>query len=320
MARVTGIEPTRAARVGKAIFIAIVGFFALLMTFAMGRAFLEVVRGRSAGHALGLVMVMGGGIMLLAWYGLGALVFFAGFNIYSQFRRLENLPRITIRAVPMGLVAIQGKAAADALVSAPITHTPCCGYRVKIDGYHPGQGRGGGSTVHLSQVEDGKLYLEDETGRVLVDLRNLEFDMSAHKRMVEMRSVAGVLVATGFFNSRAIPGEADDNELREQVRKWLPQCPSPYVQLYEYAIVPGPIYSLTGTCAENPQAGGETDRNIIMKGQSDPTYRIAARTRDAEIGKLRTRAYLYIIIGAVIAFIGIAITLPFALLSLAFGG
>ncbi|MHB8524939.1 MAG: hypothetical protein ACYDD2_02115 [Candidatus Acidiferrales bacterium] len=72
--------------------------------------------------------------------------------------------------MPMGLVEIEGKAAADALIAAPLTYLPCCGYRIKVEGYEERDQPDGTTqivTADLAQVEGGKMYLEDEAGRTV---------------------------------------------------------------------------------------------------------------------------------------------------------
>lgn len=255
--------------------------------------------------------LMGGGLALVFFFGIGTLLYLGGFSSYSQFRKLENLPRIAIRAVPMGIVEIQGKASTETTLSSPVSHTPCCAYRPRIDSYTPQPGDRPAKQEALLQVEEGKFYLEDETGRVLVDLRNLEFDQTVWARTVNLNPKAGVPALDRHFSGPALG--ASDDELRAYARKLVPHCRAPYAELFEYLIVAGPIYSLTGTCAENPQATGEADRKIIMKGQNDPTFRIAARTREQEINRLRRRAHIFIGLGAALAILGILMASAFIL-------
>jgi hypothetical protein len=246
---------------------------------------------------------------LLLWFGLGWAFYLGGFAAYSQFRKLEDMPRSTIRAAAMGLVEIQGKAVAETLLTSPVMHASCCAYRIRIDGSTP-QGKGY-RTERLLQDEQGKFYLEDESGRILVDLRNLEWDVTPGVSMVNVKVEAAVPVLNRLLK---IPvGRPGDDELRAYLLKVVPNCHAPVAVFYEDRIVPGQIYSLTGTCAETPQASGESDRKIILKGQNDPTFRISARTRDEEIKRLRGRAHILIGLGLAVAVVAVLFYLPFVL-------
>jgi hypothetical protein len=168
-------------------------------------------------------LLMGAGLILYFFYGGGAQVYLYGFSAYRQFRQLENLPRTTIRSAPMGLVDIEGKAADDAMVAAPLTYLPCCGYRIKVEGYEErdvsqpdGTTTRQTVTAFLAQIEEGKLYLEDETGRIRIDMKNLEFDMWAHaSRIVEMRPGRPGSRMDNWWESR---GKPSDTELRSQAK------------------------------------------------------------------------------------------------------
>ena len=68
----------------------------------------------------------------------------------------------------MGFVHISGKAESAQLLSSPLTKTPCCFYRVEIDQWktHDRSSR----WEHICTDADGyRFYVEDATGRVLVD-------------------------------------------------------------------------------------------------------------------------------------------------------
>jgi hypothetical protein len=63
-------------------------------------------------------------------------------------------------------------------------------------------------------------------------------------------------------------------------------------------LLPGREYTVTGTCAENPNRRDNYDRNLLMKGQHDPTFLISSRTgRQLERG-LRRKAFFLVLFGA----------------------
>jgi len=71
---------------------------------------------------------------LIPLVGLGAgwgVVANGSWN-YRKLRLIENTPRIAVRAVPMGLVHVHGKATGRNLLSSPVTGTPCCYYKVHL--------------------------------------------------------------------------------------------------------------------------------------------------------------------------------------------
>jgi hypothetical protein len=106
----------------------------------------------------------------------GLWTFFKGFKVFREYKVIEDTPRIPIRSVPMGLVRIRGKAQVEQPVPSPVTHTPCCLYKVEIQQWKVE--KGSGSWRHLRTDVDGpSFFLEDGTGRVRVDGKCAELDL-----------------------------------------------------------------------------------------------------------------------------------------------
>jgi hypothetical protein len=70
-------------------------------------------------------------------------------------------------------------------------------------------------------------------------------------------------------------------------------------RLTEYCIEPGRWYDLTGTCVENPRPKDLDDRNMIVKGQDEPTFLISWRSEVALESSLRKKALLFIFLGGI---------------------
>lgn len=106
----------------------------------------------------------------------GLWTFFKGFKVFREYKVIEDTPRIPIRSVPMGLVRIHGKAEVDQAVPSPVTHTPCCLYKIEIS--HWKVEKGSGSWSHVRTDVDGpNFFLEDGTGKIRVDGKCAELDL-----------------------------------------------------------------------------------------------------------------------------------------------
>lgn len=84
---------------------------------------------------------------------------------------------------------------------------------------------------------------------------------------------------------------------------------SGHFRLSEYCLLPGEIYDLTGTCAENPNLRDSFDRHIILKGENEPTFLISSRTQKQVESHLGKDAALMIFGGAGLAVVCLAIIL-----------
>jgi hypothetical protein len=149
----------------------------------------------------------------------GVVAFVKGFRSYGESRLLQNTPETPIRSLAMGFVRIHGQAKSDQLVTSPVTHTPCCYYAVEImkwekrpdsqtDSYGDEKERGTWSH-HGAEADGGWFYLEDSTGRVLVNPHGAEFDLET----TGMREVGGAM-ASSFA-----AGSVSENELLAYVAR-----------------------------------------------------------------------------------------------------
>jgi len=263
----------------------------------------------------------GNGEVALA-FGLGAgLFWFAkGFRVYREYRVLLDTPEMPIRSIAMGLVEIHGKAKADETVSSPVTSTPCYFYKIDIERWV--RDKNGGHWSHAATDAQGvKFYLEDATGKVLVDAHGAEYDLIRAGRVETGRGVGGsvlrVLWGKADPGSESIVPEAtlsayaqavvsrrgtgSSFDVRSLLGGTLNLGSSDRYRLTEYLILPEHWYDITGTCTENPVPGDEHDRNLIMKGTNEPTFLISWRGEKEIEGSLRRRAALHIFGGAALA-------------------
>jgi len=228
--------------------------------------------------------------------GFGLYSFFKGLRIYREYRVIEDTPEMPVRSIAMGLVAVRGRAVGEPPVTSPISRTPCYFYKVEIEKWQSNSRSGGGTWHHYAAgTGGGEFYLEDATGKVLVDARQAELDLVC----VEEREVDGT---TGLFYS-TMPVIASDSALDaalgssdEHLLAYVSKIRGAsglahgQFRLTEYCIEPEQWYDVTGTCAENPHPAGEHDRNLIKKGQNEPTFLISSKDKKGVESSLRWKA------------------------------
>jgi hypothetical protein len=107
----------------------------------------------------------------------GIYWFFSGFILYWKFRLISDTSLTSIRGVAIGLVQIHGKARGEKIMTAPVSHQHCFLYKVDIDRWTANRG-GSGRWVHCMTDTAGiNFYLEDDTGRILIDPQDAEVDL-----------------------------------------------------------------------------------------------------------------------------------------------
>lgn len=109
---------------------------------------------------------------------VGLWSFFKGFRVMREYKVLADTPRIPIRSVPMGFVHIRGKAQGAQVLSSPVSHTPCCFYRVEVDEWKS-QGKGHSWVRQCVDYNGYRFYVADDTGKILVDAHAAEYDLPA---------------------------------------------------------------------------------------------------------------------------------------------
>jgi hypothetical protein len=271
-------------------------------------------------------------------FGFGLYSFFRGFKIYREYRVLADTPEIPIRSVAMGLVEIHGKALGDQTVTAPVTQTPCFFYKVDIEHYHVDSKGKGGWRNYATDLNGVRFYLEDATGKVVVDPHNAEYDLlqTCQRKTGSRFGLGSRTISAGTKNpALALGPGADDATLFSYARSVGHGSPSISGALSsvsvsslfggsnrtwssgtsgdfrftEYCILKDHWYDVTGTCVENPDCKDEHDRNIIMKGTNEPTYLISWQTEKNIEKSLRNRAALHVFGGGALAVICLGILL-----------
>ena len=291
-------------------------------------------------NLFGLVFAFGGSLYF----------FFRGFRVFRKYRILADTPEVPIRSIAMGLVEIHGKAKGEEFFYSPVTNTTCFYYKVDIERWEK-DSKGRGSWRRFRTDTDGvRFCLEDASGKVLVDLDGVEFDLKQNAR----REIGGGQVMKGmiwqsFRSEKTSPTSGmwpTDDELRDYIRSgglsrrdvssigpgedprlawkhrysdrsadsligtvkqalltgssgWGGGSYTDRYRLTEYCIEPDRWYDLTGTCVENPRPKDLDDRNLIVKGEDEPTFLISWRSEATLEGSLRRKALLFIFLGAI---------------------
>jgi hypothetical protein len=113
----------------------------------------------------------------------------------------------------------------------------------------------------------------------------------------------------GGTNPASQVGPADAQQAVARAIQGAVQAAYGHFRLTEHCVIPGQTYDVTGTCAENPHARDDYDRNIILKGTHEPTFLISSNIGEQLESSLRKRAVWMVLGGAGLAVVCLAIVL-----------
>jgi len=203
----------------------------------------------TSSHEDGWIWALGGACA-------GVYLFYRGFRILQRKRLIENTPSSKIRSASMGLVEINGLAVGPYTMPAPITGVPCYYYhsiawQLKQSGKNRQWEKVADESFHLP------FYLDDNTGRLLVDPQGAEMDIH--------RDFREEFTGSFFSSSLDIPQNVSSFLMRHGVPT------DKKVRIEECCIKPKTSLFVLGTLAENPgltvnPTAISTDPAVTVKG------------------------------------------------------
>jgi hypothetical protein len=177
-------------------------------------------------------------VLELVGAGAGIYFFVRGFLVLQRKQLIRNTPASKVRSASLGLVEVSGLATGPYTTTAPITETTCYCYRtvawvLKQSGKNKEWKKVAEETRHVP------FFLDDNTGKVLVDPRGAELDI--HRDFHEEYS-------DSVFSSRdLVPPQVRDFLARHGV-----STDGQTVRIDEYCIKPKNFLFILGTLTGNP--------------------------------------------------------------------
>jgi len=211
----------------------------------------------------------------------GIVAFFRGFQIRTKRKLIENIPTSTVRGLAMGLVEVKGKARQfQDLLTSDFARATCVFYHYKVEEYR-NSGRSGHWVTLAEYSSPQCFYLEDETGKVLVDPARAEFHVHPDRRY---SSGLGGKDKADFFTALEALGIEAKNFIGFE--KSL-RCEEAY-------IVPGDDLYVLGTARENPYVSGSAtgSDNVCIGAEAGNVFLISDESEKHVLGEFGGRMFL----------------------------
>jgi hypothetical protein len=166
----------------------------------------------------------------------GVYLFYRGFGLLQRKRLILNTPASKVRSAAMGLVEINGLAAGPYTITAPITDVPCFYFHTTAWQWQQ-RGRSSEWVKAADESMHVPFFLDDNTGRVLVDPQGAEMDIH--------RDFHDEFSAALFSSSLGMPANISSFLLRNGVST------DKKIKIDEYCIKPKNALFMLGTLAQN---------------------------------------------------------------------
>lgn len=241
---------------------------------------------------------LGSIVILSVCFLAGILLIHHGFRTYQTSRLIRDTPRSTVQSMAVGRTELEGVARpADEIIDRPFTSDECLYARYEIEEYREDTD----GTREWTTIDRGTFvtpfYLEDETGRVLVDADyETSFELSdANETVIEVSrgddeppEVAAFLTEHASVNGRIDDvGNSIFDGRRRYIQRVLPIGSSAYV--------------FGGARVRDGVDGTNQDRLVIDTDDSTDRFIVSDRDADSLAGALGRRAPLTIAVGLVVS-------------------
>ncbi len=129
-----------------------------------------------------------GGLFLL-FFGLALL--YGGVQKYLLAQKIKNTPTSKVRSAAVGLVELVGKAICKDEIFSPISKRKSAFWIIHGEYYKPGK-HGGWRTIYNASSPN-QFYLEDDTGRMLIEPKGAEIDIPSDLSSTGHLTEGGIL-------------------------------------------------------------------------------------------------------------------------------
>ena len=144
---------------------------------------------------------------------MGLALTVAGAQKFLLVQKIENTPTSKVRSAAVGLVELFGAAKCKDDLISPVSKAKCVYWHVRAEYYKSGK-RSSGWHTFFSESSSPQFYLEDDTGKMLIDPKGGEV------------SIPSDFTWTGHLSDKTFFGLIPQKQLDAKVLAYLQENPS----------------------------------------------------------------------------------------------
>ncbi|MGV8176707.1 MAG: hypothetical protein ACP5NX_02840, partial [Candidatus Bilamarchaeaceae archaeon] len=215
----------------------------------------------------------------------------------------KNTPTSKARSAALGLAELFGKARAVGDMRSPLEGKKCAYWYVMMEEYRQSRKHGGWQRSCWFDSSDKAFYLEDDTGKMLIDPKGSIYGTPANfKNPPTNIMLPGDPAKISTYGGIAQPGmpiTAENSGLPKSVFAFISSLPPDYkrkfsnpshrrIQFVEYRIEDGdPLYVLGSIeRTENNPNTTSNEQNLVMRNGRDKILHISASDEKKLLGDL----------------------------------
>jgi hypothetical protein len=210
---------------------------------------------------------------------IGATVYLAAFSYYRKYRQFVDTVTSAARSVAEGFVRVEGHAMGEHNLVSPMFQVPCLYFALRIIGVLDE------TRNPLTYSKGVKFYLQDETGKVLVDPTALRPDSVPMIGSNQVSLTGWKSSGPGSFAKSQAETSSESPSQPIHIQTFTADFVASYlaahplsvtarmallgggeVRLEERVIAPYQHYVIQGTCVDNPYAREDPFRNRRRNG------------------------------------------------------
>jgi len=194
---------------------------------------------------------------------IGIPAFYYGLKNYLLMQKIRNTPTSKVRSAAVGLVELSGKAKCRENMPSPISKANCIFWRLKAEYYQHSKNGGHWNGIY-GKDSSMQFYLEDETGKMLVDPKGGDIqippDFTSSGRLGD-KALFG-LVSQKQIDKRAIEYMAENTEFARAMNSHGGQ----ELRVTESYIAEGdPLYVLGSAMPLSGASSAISNENLVVR-------------------------------------------------------
>jgi hypothetical protein len=227
-----------------------------------------------------------------------------GAQQYLLCQKIANTPTSKVRSAAAGLVELLGKAKCKDDMASPISKAKSIYWHISAEYYHSGR-RNSGWRNFYAKSSSNQFYLEDDTGRMLIEPKDAEVRIPSDYS------------CQGHLSDKALFGLLPQKQLDKKVLDWLESDPTAKaafnahggsdLKVTESFIAEGDTLYVLGSAEPLPSAASAVrEENLIVKKNNiDKIMFISDSGENKFLDGMRFWSVVYMVIGLGMLFAGL---------------